>query len=104
MTSSRLADDRHTVYRFYSADEKLLYVGATSKGTDRLKSHYYGTGWWDEVAYAYFEHFPTKATALERERALIEECQPAHNKVYRFDEPAHSRPVDPNAPRIRRAA
>jgi predicted GIY-YIG superfamily endonuclease len=97
-------DKPHTVYRFYSDDEELLYVGCTSQGTDRLRAHSSNAEWWTQVSYAHMEHFPDKRSALDRERALIEDCHPRFNKKYRvLDQPPHSKPADRHAPRVEAA-
>lgn len=68
-----------TVYVFWNAAGKALYVGATTTGQTRLRSHRRTKDWWDEVATAWFEHFGSAEEAYEREAGLIDELAPAYN-------------------------
>ena len=67
-----------TVYRLYSADGRLLYVGQSSLVGSRLASHRF-QNWWGEVASVSLERCP--ADELNRREALaIEREQPLYNK------------------------
>lgn len=70
----------HWTYLCFDAYGRLLYVGVTSHGIRRFgRGHGKRSAWWADVVRIDVEHHPTQEAALERERALIVECKPAHN-------------------------
>lgn len=72
--------DRPTaVYRMFSLDGVLLYVGITLDLTTRLSTHRRHKAWWPEVAHIDVEMYPTRAEALAVEHELIATDQPVHN-------------------------
>jgi excisionase family DNA binding protein len=68
-----------SVYRFYAADGRLLYVGITSSASSRLAQHAGDKDWFPEVARATFEHHATREDALAAEREAIVAERPVHN-------------------------
>lgn len=63
-----------TLYRFYGADDALLYVGVTGTGLPRVRAHASKAHWWQHVARATFDHGRTlddERTAIELERPLF---------------------------------
>lgn len=63
-----------TLYRFYAADDQLLYVGITKNAEQRVRGHASKAHWWNAVASATFEHGCTRddeRTAIELERPLF---------------------------------
>jgi len=72
-----------SLYRYFDADEALLYVGITSRRTGRSLQHAGEKAWWGEVARATWEHFDTREQAADAERRAIRDEQPAHNVVGR---------------------
>lgn len=71
-----------TVYTLFDEDDRALYVGLTARGMARLFEHKNrGTSWWRDVAYARFEHVPSRAVGHRRERELIRELAPLHNTL-----------------------
>lgn len=72
-----------TVYFYYDEDDRLLYVGFTSRGPQRQKQHKTLAVWWPLVARAEFEHYENEEDALEAERTAIAELRPRFNVVGR---------------------
>lgn len=63
-----------TLYRFYDVNDRLLYVGITRTGIQRIHGHASKAHWWSQVARASFEHDQTledEMTAIELERPLF---------------------------------
>lgn len=50
------------VYRMYDADERLLYVGQSTRGLDRIQEHG-RKEWWKDVDIVTVEHFGGDADA-----------------------------------------
>ena len=71
-----------TLYRFYDADDVLLYVGISERGPERWKAHRKGKPWWTDVARTTTEHYDTRQQALDAERAAIIAEKPLHNVVH----------------------
>lgn len=84
-----------TLYRFYDAADRLLYVGITSVGPNRWGSHEQ-RDWWSLVARVTTEHFPDRSSALAAEQAAIRSEGPKHNIV-------HATPRQPHPPRVYRS-
>ena len=81
------ADEPTSVYYLHTSDHKLLYVGITSRRMLRFVGHRDDKDWWPEVAYASFEHLPTRLHALQREAAAIRELNPRYNRTHRGQGP-----------------
>lgn len=79
----------HTLYRFYDADDVLLYVGQSVNPGRRMEKHRDTQTWWRDVARIEMEQHPDKVTLLAAEREAIKEEKPLHNvrmngrRVYR---------------------
>ena len=71
-----------TLYRFFDVDERLLYVGITSRGPNRWRNHEDSRAWWAQVARSTTEHFDAREDAIAAERAAIRNEQPIHNIVH----------------------
>ncbi len=69
----------HTVYRFFDADDELLWVGVTATRTRRFAQHREQREWWTEIVRAEFEHFGTRAEAEAAEREQIQTLHPRYN-------------------------
>lgn len=81
MSTSRsdLRHRHHTVYRFYAADGRVLYVGCTTDLPQRLATHQSEKPWWSEVIRVECEQFGTdRGGAYARERQLILDLRPQH--------------------------
>jgi hypothetical protein len=68
-----------TVYRYYDAADRLLYVGATGQGHWRARAHNRTALWWPLVARAEFEHFTSEDEAFTHEGKLIVTLNPLYN-------------------------
>jgi len=71
-----------TLYRYFSADGELLYIGRTKRGQRRVLEHIQSAPWFDQVANATFEKVPL-AELDRREAEAIYREQPRHNKISR---------------------
>lgn len=72
----------HALYRFYSDDNTLLYIGITLNPGARWKSHSKDKPWWSEVAQITVETYPTREAVADAERAAIIAEHPRHNVVH----------------------
>lgn len=73
----------NALYRFFSADDSLLYVGITKDLGTRLKSHNREKTWFRMVAYIRVEHFDSREDVELAEYRAITEEHPAWNITYR---------------------
>lgn len=74
--------ERFIVYRFFGADDALLYVGYSADFPARLKSHRVGqkpSPWFPLVARWTLVSFPTSEAALDYETAAIQSEHPIYN-------------------------
>lgn len=71
----------HALYRFFSGHE-LLYIGITMDPGSRWATHRDEKTWWQQVDTITVETHPTRAAALDAERAAIITEQPRHNVVH----------------------
>ena len=102
-----------TLYRYFDAEGRLLYVGITTAGIRRARGHVDHSAWWLRAASATFEHFSNLEAALAAEDAAIKAEKPLFNirgtgtaivrsrtrtrangagSVYRLSAPGHKRP------------
>jgi predicted GIY-YIG superfamily endonuclease len=73
-------DDRpHCLYRLWSKDGGLLYVGCTASPLNRLKEHEFHKLWASSIASATMEWFPNRAQAMEAEWRAIQAESPEWN-------------------------
>lgn len=71
-----------TVYSMYAADGTLLYVGATTKGFDRIHIHAGVQTWWREVCTVAVQHFANIYQARAEEEKRIRTLKPRHTSEY----------------------
>lgn len=71
--------DTHILYRFFAADDTLLYVGMTRNPARRFEKHSSEKPWWSGVARIEIEHFATRDELKEAERCAIQDEKPVHN-------------------------
>lgn len=68
----------HYVYRLYSSDEELLYVGVTGNVASRFIGHHHKP-WWPEVNQWKITRAPNRITGLYLEAEAILTEHPRHN-------------------------
>jgi hypothetical protein len=69
-----------TLYRYYDANHKLLYVGITCRGARRAEEHAKSQPWWPRQAWMRSVHYDTWVEAEEAERLAIAAEKPECNK------------------------
>lgn len=68
-----------TLYRMYDWMGCLLYVGQTINPLNRLRDHYRGKDWWDDIVAITLEKFDTLDELIHAEREAIETEHPVYN-------------------------
>lgn len=71
-----------SLYRFYDADDRLLYVGITSRVPSRLSQHARDKEWFPYVARASFEHYQHRDDAALAEKKTIKRERPLYNLAH----------------------
>ena len=71
-----------TLYRFFDAQDRLLYVGIAGRPAGRAHQHSKKKEWWTEVTHSTYEHFTTREAAAAAEVAAIVTEQPVYNVVH----------------------
>lgn len=69
-----------TLYRFFDAEDNLLYVGISVRVEKRFHDHQKRSTWWDEAVYVTFEKFPNRQSVLQAEAEAIQTESPKYNK------------------------
>lgn len=69
------------VYRFFDANERLLYVGITSDVGSRFSDHRRTAAWWPDVSSCAVETTTGRAEAEYAEAVAILSERPLHNGV-----------------------
>jgi predicted GIY-YIG superfamily endonuclease len=87
-------EERTAVYRFYAADETLLYVGVTQRFGTRWSNHAKGKPWWPQVARQAVVWYDTRAEALAIETEAIKTENPVHNVLHIPKPPKPRRPAN----------
>ncbi|CPT90795.1 Putative resolvase [Mycobacteroides abscessus] len=82
----------NVLYRMWSEQGELLYVGVTCNPGGRLNSHARQKRWWREVASTTMEQFPSRSALLEAELDAIRTENPKYNIVGRPDSERRGRP------------
>jgi hypothetical protein len=79
--------ERTALYRFYDADDRLLYIGISNDPEVRWKSHRYGIAEWPAlVACRRDERFDSRREAEEAEVEAIKAEKPRFNGAHNFVE------------------
>lgn len=106
--SNPQTDSVQKLYRHFSQDGELLYVGITARFPDRIAHHSRHARWWADVARIEIETFPDRESVLAAEAKAIKTEFPVFNirlkEVERVEcapAPAWSNPakVDPARPK-----
>lgn len=71
-----------TVYRFYDADDELLYVGTTDRLSARLGTHRGQSPWWSQVVFITVVPYETREAAAQAEAVAIATEAPLHNVAH----------------------
>jgi predicted GIY-YIG superfamily endonuclease len=71
---------RWVVYRYFAGDGALLYVGVTSRWTQRDSNHRGSSTWYADVARHELEHYEDRTVAAQREAEVINIENPRHNR------------------------
>jgi predicted GIY-YIG superfamily endonuclease len=71
--------NKQTLYRHWDAEGNLLYVGVSSRISQRIKEHSKHSKWWLDVASITLEHFETREDVIAAEINAIEKEKPKHN-------------------------
>lgn len=77
-----MTDTTTTLYRFYDASDRLLYIGIAGNPGRRFNEHGKDKQWWDQVARSTMEHHPSRQAALHAEEQAIKDERPIHNVVH----------------------
>ena len=68
-----------TLYRQFSKEGDLLYVGVSCRIPQRIKEHSKHSPWWDDVAKIDVEHFESRDAVLDAEKRAIQTESPKFN-------------------------
>jgi len=74
-------NDPTIVYRFYDADDALLYVGISVNAWQRVRDHRGSAPWWSQAVKCTFQRFPDRAAAEVAELLAIRTENPKFNAV-----------------------
>lgn len=69
------------VYRHFSLDGELLYIGSSINVSQRTKAHV-GKIWFSEIANITLEHHQNRRDALDAERKAIKSESPKYNIMH----------------------
>ncbi len=76
-----LEPSRQTLYRMFNSDNELLYVGITNNLFGRFAGHSDDKEWFDEIAYATFEHHANRYEVDKAETLAIQLENPKYNRA-----------------------
>lgn len=89
-----IANGVTALYRYYDADDLLLYVGISDHLVTRTGSHIKASSWMDFAARSTIERHPTRAVALTAEEAAIKAEHPLFNHQHNDTPEARRRLVE----------
>lgn len=69
------------LYRFYNAENQLLYVGISKNWVTRFHNHERDSAWFNDVSYMKLEKFDDYEKMLEAETLAIKTEMPLFNKA-----------------------
>ena len=82
------------LYRYYDANDLLLYVGISERLLIRMGSHVEGSSWMDFAVRSIIERFPSRDEALDAEEAAIKAERPLFNHQHNSTPEARRRLVE----------
>jgi predicted GIY-YIG superfamily endonuclease len=88
-----ITEERAAVYRFFAADDTLLYVGVTQRFGTRWSNHAKQKPWWPQVARQTVAWYDTRTEALSVETEAIKTEEPVHNVLHLPKPPKQRRPA-----------
>lgn len=74
---------RTALYRFFDADDELLYVGITYDPATRWKQHQSKAPWWRDVTMRTVEWYDDRPAAEAAERKAVQTEGPRYNVIHR---------------------
>jgi predicted GIY-YIG superfamily endonuclease len=77
--SGKVLDGPTSLYKHYSKDKKLLYVGISLSALIRLAQHREKSAWFDEIHMIIVKKYPTRKAAMAAEKKLIQQRTPPYN-------------------------
>lgn len=75
------------LYRHYSRNGELLYVGISASTAARLMQHRANSGWFDDLFKITIERFPDRRAAKKAEFDAIRLEAPKYNKQFVYQPP-----------------
>lgn len=87
-----LGDQKTSLYRLWSADDQLLYVGISRSALGRLGQHAGDKHWIHEVASVTIESYETRAAAASAEIRAIRTEEPKYNVAHNSNSATKDRP------------
>lgn len=92
-----MTDRKQALYRFFSDEGELLYVGITMNPSARWPKHAATKQWWHEIETITVETFDSRAEVLTAEKEAIKTERPTYNIVHA--EPVKTEPA-PASPEV----
>ncbi|MFV8317046.1 GIY-YIG nuclease family protein [Mycobacterium sp. 23] len=86
--------DDHVLYRFFSEDGALLYVGITNSPRDRFSQHRSTAPWWKEATNITLTRYTNRNELAAAEIQAIKTENPKYNRTHTQPPPAQAnRPI-----------
>lgn len=74
--------NKTALYRYFNSDDALLYVGISSRLTDRVKRHSIGSDFFSQSVRMTIEWFDTRDEAIDAEIIAIKSEEPIFNVTH----------------------
>lgn len=76
---------RPTLYRYFDAEGRLLYVGVTTGHMERMLQHSLAALWWTDAMSCTLVHFTDEDAMHAAEREAITTERPLYNRIFSVD-------------------
>jgi predicted GIY-YIG superfamily endonuclease len=76
-----LEPSNQTLYRFFNANNELLYVGITNNPFNRFSGHSKDKEWFKEITHSTMEHYPNRLAVDRAETMAIKSEKPKYNRA-----------------------